>query len=402
MKKIISMISILANCALNVIAQNLVIERQGHFSAAISVSAFATAQTAESFKQPYPLGSKLSPNPNFTGDVWLSAVTKEKELNVPMANVTFAPGCRNSWHSHTGGQILIATAGIGYYQERGKTARRLFPGDIVEIAPGVEHWHGAAPDSWFAHIAISCNPNINKPTWLQPVTDEEYATAVNTSTSVYDNQALSAREQAIVAIASYTGKGDLEHLPLALTEGLKSGMTVNEIKEILIQAYAYCGFPRSLRAIQTFMKVLDERKARDINDTMGKEAIPAEQEDNKYDRGAAILQVLSGVNSAHPKSGYGAFAPAIDQFLKEHLFADIFERGLLSYRERELATVSFLAGIGGVEPMAAGHISICLHLGITKEQLTALLNIVEINLGKQSSEPLRKVLKSVSKKQDIF
>lgn len=397
MKKIISMISILANCALNVIAQNLVIERQGHFSAAISVSAFATAQTAESFKQPYPLGSKLSPNPNFTGDVWLSAVTKEKELNVPMANVTFAPGCRNSWHSHTGGQILIATAGIGYYQERGKTARRLFPGDIVEIAPGVEHWHGAAPDSWFAHIAISCNPNINKPTWLQPVTDEEYATAVNTSTSVYDNQALSAREQAIVAIASYTGKGDLEHLPLALTEGLKSGMTVNEIKEILIQAYAYCGFPRSLRAIQTFMKVLDERKARDINDTMGKEAIPAEQEDNKYDRGAAIFQVLSGVNSAHPKSGYGAFAPAIDQFLKEHLFADIFERGLLSYRERELATVSFLAGIGGVEPMAAGHISICLHLGITKEQLTALLNIVEINLGKQSSEPLRKVLKSVSK-----
>lgn len=397
MKKIISMISILANCALNVIAQNLVIERQGHFSAAISFSAFATAQTAESFKQPYPLGSKLSPNPNFTGDVWLSAVTKEKELNVPMANVTFAPGCRNSWHSHTGGQILIATAGIGYYQERGKTVRCLFPGDIVEIAPGVEHWHGSAPDSWFAHIAISCNPNINKPTWLQPVTDEEYATAVNTSTSVYDNQALSAREQAIVAIASYTGKGDLEHLPLALTEGLKSGMTVNEIKEILIQAYAYCGFPRSLRAIQAFMKVLDERKTQGINDTMGKEAISAKQEDNKYDRGAAILQVLSGINSAHPKSGYGAFAPAIDQFLKEHLFADIFERGLLSYRERELATVSFLAGIGGVEPMAAGHISICLHLGITKEQLTALLNIVEINLGKQSSEPLRKVLKSVSK-----
>lgn len=106
---------------------------------AVTFSAFATAQTADSFKQPYPLGSKLSPNPNFTGDVWLSAVTKEKELNVPMANVTFAPGCRNSWHSHTGGQILIATAGIGYYQERGKAARRLFPGDIVEIAPGVEH-----------------------------------------------------------------------------------------------------------------------------------------------------------------------------------------------------------------------------------------------------------------------
>lgn len=355
------------------------------------------AQEAESFQQPYPLGSKLSPNPNFTGDVWLSAVTKEKELNVPMANVTFAPGCRNSWHSHTGGQILIATAGIGYYQEHGKAARRLFPGDIVEIAPGVEHWHGAAPDSWFAHIAISCNPSINNPTWLQPVTDEEYAMAVKTSTSVYDNQALSAREQGIVAIASYTGKGDLEHLPLALTEGLKAGMTVNEIKELLVQAYAYCGFPRSLRAIQTFMKLLDNRKAQGINDTMGKEATAAKYAGNKYDHGAAILQSLSGINSAHPTSGYGAFAPAIDQFLKEHLFADIFERGLLSYQERELATVSFLAGVGNVEPMAAGHMGICLHLGVTKGQFTALLNIVEIDLGKTSSEPLRKVLEEVTK-----
>ena len=169
---------------------------------------------------------------------------------------------------------------------------------------------------------------------------------------------------------------------------------------MLIQAYAYCGFPRSLRAIQTFMKVLDDRKARGINDTMGKEATSAKQEDNKYNRGAAILQTLSGINSAHPKSGYGAFAPAIDLFLKEHLFADIFERGLLSYRERELATVSFLAGVGGVEPMAAGHIGICLHLGITKEQLTALLNIVEINLRKMSSEPLRKVLEEVIKQQE--
>ena len=364
---------------------------------AVMFSSHAAAQTAETFKQPYPLGTKLSPNENFSGDVWLSTVTKEKELNVPMANVTFAPGCRNSWHSHTGGQILIATAGIGYYQERGKAARRLFPGDIVEIAPGVEHWHGAAPDSWFAHIAISCNPSINKPTWLQPVTDEEYATAVNASTSVYDNQALSAHEQAIVAIASYTGKGDLEHLPLALVEGLEIGMTVNEIKEILIQAYAYCGFQRSLRAIQTFMKVLDSRKAQGISDTIGKEAIYAKPKGDKYDRGAAILQTLSGINSSHPTSGYGAFAPAIDRFLKEHLFADIFERGLLTYRERELATVSFLAGVGGVEPMAAGHMGICLHLGITKEQLTALLNIVEINLGKTSSEPLKKVLEDVAK-----
>ncbi len=346
------------------------------------------------FKQPYPLGTKISPNANFSGEVWLANLSKIKELNVPMANVTFAPGCRNSWHSHTGGQILIATAGIGYYQEHGQTARRLFPGDIVEIAAGVEHWHGAAPDSWFAHVAISCNPSDNKPTWLQPVSKEEYFAAVKESLEKYveTGKSLSGREQAIIAIGTYTGRGDLEHLPQALTAGLEAEMTINEIKEVLVQAYAYCGFPRSLRAIQTFMKVLDGRKAQGISDKPGREASAGKGEGSKYDRGAAILETLSGINSAHPKSGYGAFAPAIDQFLKEHLFADIFERDLLTYRERELATVSFLAGVGNVEPMASAHMGICLHLGITKEQLSALLDIVERNLGKSSAAPLRGLL----------
>lgn len=132
------------------------------FTAMLSISYLVThAQTADNFRQPYPLGEKLSPNPNFTGEVWLAPLSEQKELNVPMANVTFEPGCRNSWHSHKAGQLLIATAGIGYYQEKGQPARRLFPGDIVEIAPDVVHWHGAAPDSWFAHIAITTTPQIN-------------------------------------------------------------------------------------------------------------------------------------------------------------------------------------------------------------------------------------------------
>jgi 4-carboxymuconolactone decarboxylase len=116
--------------------------------------------------------------PYFSGRSWLAALTSNKDLNVPMNNVTFEPGCRNHWHSHTGGQILIAVGGVGYYQERGKPARRMESGDIVEIAPGLEHWHGAAPGSWFSHIAIACNPQTNKNIWLKPVTDEEYAEAV--------------------------------------------------------------------------------------------------------------------------------------------------------------------------------------------------------------------------------
>lgn len=357
-----------------------------------SVSGYA--QTADTFRQPYPLGKKLSPNPNFTGEVWLAPLSKEKELNVPMSNVTFEPGCRNSWHSHTGGQILIAMAGIGYYQEKGKPARRLFPGDIVEIAPGVVHWHGAAPDSWFSHVAISCNPSTNKPTWLNSVSDEEYRKATTDAERKYEqvNKVLTPREQAIVSVASYTGKGDLEHLKNALAGALEAGMTVNEVKEVLIHAYAYCGFPRSLRAIQTFMQVVDERKARGINDTVGREASPVTDNRSRYERGRDVLSVISGVPADAPKAGYALFAPAIERFLKEHLFADLFGRDLLTYKERELATVSILAGVGGVEPMFKSHAAICRHLGFTKQQLTAVLNIVETNLGPASSEPLRKVL----------
>ena len=221
------------------------------FITMMSISSVATyAQSlAESFRQPYPLGDKLSPNPNFTGEVWLAPLGEQKELNVPMANVTFEPGCRNSWHSHKAGQLLIATAGIGYYQEKGKSARRLFPGDIVEIAPDVVHWHGAAPDSWFAHIAITTNPQDNAAVWLSPVSDVQYREATNEAEARYAeaNKVLTSREQAIVAVASYTGKGDLEHLKVAFVRALKAGMTINEVNEVLIHAYAYCGFPRSLR-----------------------------------------------------------------------------------------------------------------------------------------------------------
>ena len=373
------------------------------FITVMSISSVATyAQSlAESFRQPYPLGDKLSPNPYFTGEVWLAPLSEQKELNVPMANVTFEPGCRNSWHSHKAGQLLIATAGIGYYQEKGKSARRLFPGDIVEIAPDVVHWHGAAPDSWFAHIAITTNPQDNAAVWLSPVSDVQYREATNEAEARYAeaNKVLTSREQAIVAVASYTGKGDLEHLKAAFVRALEAGMTINEVNEVLIHAYAYCGFPRSLRAIQTFIQVVDERKANGINDKVGREASIITNSGNRYERGRDVLAEISGVPADAPKGGYALFAPVIERFLKEHLFADLFERDLLTYRERELATVSILAGVGGVEPMFKSHAAICLHLGIMPEQLSALLNIVETNLGKNYSEPLRIVLNQLIEKK---
>ena len=371
-------------------------------TAMMAISSVAVyAQRAENFRQPYPLGDKLSPNPNFTGEVWLASLSEKEELNLPMANVTFEPGCRNSWHSHKAGQLLIATAGIGYYQEKGQPARRLFPGDIVEIAPGVEHWHGAAPDSWFAHIAMTTNPQENATVWLSPVSDKEYEEAANDAGNRYAeaNKVLAPREQAIVAVASYTGKGDLENLRRALAQALDAGMTVNEINEVLIHAYAYCGFPRSLRAIQTLMQVVEERKADGITDVIGRGASIITDNRSRYERGCDVLAEISGVPADAPKAGYAIFAPTIERFLKEHLFADLFERDLLTYRERELTTVSVLAGVGGVEPMFGSHAAICMHLGVTPEQLSAMLNIVEMNLGKTYSEPLRKVLNQLTEKK---
>lgn len=371
-------------------------------TAMMAISSIAVyAQSAENFRQPYPLGDKLSPNPNFTGEVWLAPLSEKEELNLPMANVTFEPGCRNSWHSHKAGQLLIATAGIGYYQEKGQPARRLFPGDIVEIAPGVEHWHGAAPDSWFAHSAITTNPQENATVWLSTVSNKQYEEAVNGAETRYSeaNRVLAEREQAIVAVASYTGKGDLENLKQAFVQALDAGMTVNEINEVVIHAYAYCGFPRSLRAIQTLMQVVEERKADGITDVIGRGASIITDNRSRYERGCDVLAEISGVPADAPKAGYAIFAPTIERFLKEHLFADLFERDLLTYRERELTTVSVLAGVGGVEPMFGSHAAICMHLGVTPEQLSAMLNIVEMNLGKTYSEPLRKVLNQLTEKK---
>jgi quercetin dioxygenase-like cupin family protein/alkylhydroperoxidase/carboxymuconolactone decarboxylase family protein YurZ len=346
------------------------------------------AMSVNEFKQPYPVGTAMEGNPNFIGTAWIAPLSVEKELNTPMFNVTFEPGCRNSWHRHSGGQILIATAGVGYYQEKGQTARRLFPGDIVEIAPNVEHWHGAAPDSWFAHVAIECNPGNNEVTWLSSVNNDEYLTATRNQLEVTE---LTQHRQSIVAIASYAAIGDNDGLSNALKQGLNKGLTVNQIKELLIQVYAYCGFPRSLMALGTFKEVLSEREANGVKDLAGESAATISGMD-KYAQGAQTLSELSGVPVDAPAAWYEDFAPGINTFLKEHLFADIFGRGVLTNTDRELGTVSMLTALGGVEPMASGHIGICRHLGVTTPQLNALLDIIEHNIGFTKVEPIRKIV----------
>ena len=124
----------------------------------------------------FPIGA---PNDGFRqyfiGQSYLAPVSTEQ---VKVFNVTFEPGCRNNWHIHQaekgGGQMLICVAGRGYYQEWGQEARELHPGDVVNIAPGVKHWHGAAPDSWFSHLAVEVPGEKTGTEWCEPVVDEEY------------------------------------------------------------------------------------------------------------------------------------------------------------------------------------------------------------------------------------
>ncbi len=112
----------------------------------------------------------------FTGQSYLKSLVTE---GAQIMNVTFEPGCRNNWHIHhttsSVGQILLCISGKGWYQAEGQAARKLFPGDVVVIAPGVKHWHGAAQDSWFSHLSVTLPADESSNEWLEPVSDAEYS-----------------------------------------------------------------------------------------------------------------------------------------------------------------------------------------------------------------------------------
>lgn len=202
------------------------------------------------------------------------------------------------------------------------------------------------------------------------------------------DQALNTHQQSMTAIAALTATGNVEQLKPAIYTGLDAGLTINEIKEALVQLYAYCGFPRSLNAINTLMAVVEERKSQGIKDIEGRDASEKPVTD-KYKSGKENLQKLTGKEETGPKTGAAAFATVIDTFLKEHLFADIFNRDVLNFRQRELVTISALAAMPGVEPQLQAHLSMGKNTGITDDQLLELTTIIEKTAGKTQANVLR-------------
>lgn len=189
-------------------------------------------------------------------------------------------------------------------------------------------------------------------------------------TEANDNMnALNAKEQKIVAIAAYTARGDMPKLKTALAAGLDAGLTVNGIKEVLTQLYAYCGFPRSLNALGCYMVLLKEREAAGIRDAQGRQPGPLPA-GKSIDFGTANQTKLCG---APVRGALFEFAPAIDEYLKAHLFGDIFGRDNLDWKTRELATVAALAAMDGTEPQRDSHIRVGKHNGLTDAQIAEVL-----------------------------
>jgi 4-carboxymuconolactone decarboxylase len=219
--------------------------------------------------------------------------------------------------------------------------------------------------------------------------------AISEAQTTDANQALSAKQQSIIPIAAFTANGDMEQLRTALHEGLEAGLTVNEIKEILVQMYAYAGFPRSLNGITTFMAVIDERQAKGIKDEMGKEASPVPADMNKDAYGAKVRARLTGREVIPPPSGYQLFTPVIDTFLKEHLFADIFARDNLDYQSRELATIAALASMTGTAGQLRSHLGAAMNTGLTEAQMKDFISVLKSKVGKKEAASASEILAEV-------
>jgi len=229
--------------------------------------------------------------------------------------------------------------------------------------------------------------------WLLPAVVLMTANTMDAQDNKKNDQHLTAQQQTIVSISALTAAGDVQQLTPQLHAGLDAGLTISQIKEILVQLYAYCGFPRSLNGINAFVSVVEDRKAKGMRDAEGKEATLI-HDSNKYLTGKRILQVLTGKEEKAP-AGANAFAPAIDTFLKEHLFADIFSRDILSYQQRELVTVSALAAMSGVTLQLQAHIFIAMNTGLDQSQLLEAFAIIDRTVGKKEGDLARATLDKV-------
>jgi 4-carboxymuconolactone decarboxylase len=381
--------------------------------AAIPITACATtphtaANAPEHAQQILRAGtndSTLGSMDHFTGHVRVDPLfTLSEGISASGAYVTFEPAARSAWHAHPAGQRLVVTSGVGLTQEWGNAAQEIQTGDVIVCPPGIKHWHGASPTSPMTHLAVSGSLNGESVLWMERVTDEEYGAAAAASTQArraalgQENrtaeQGLSAKQQSIPLIASFTAMSDMPKLNAALNQALDAGLTISETKEVLVQLYAYAGFPRSLNALGELMEVLEARKKRGLHDAPGRDpGRPIPSGDALLAVGTANQTKVSGAPVEGPLF---EFAPIINQYLRAHLFGDIFERDNLDWQSRELATVGALAATPGVESQLRSHMAASMRVGLTVEQLRQVIELLaersDAQAAKRATEALTKAL----------
>lgn len=318
--------------------------------------------------------SVAGPAETFVGKVRVDPLfPADKEVQVSSACVSFEPGARSAWHTHPAGQRLVVTSGVGLTQEWGKPVQQIHPGDVVVCPAGVKHWHGAAPHSAMTHLAVTGVADGRSVAWLEQVTEDQYREA-SAGIDAPVAGPLSPRQQAIPLIAAAAASSDMPQLNAALTRGLDAGLTVSEAKEVLVQLYAYAGFPRSLNALGELMNVVQLREAEGIATAPGQPPT----------RNAPVGDALRAVGTANQTRISGApvtgpvmdFAPVINQYLQTHLFGDIFERDNLDWQSRELATVGALAAMPGVEAQLRSHMAASQRVGLSRAQLQHLAQLL--------------------------
>lgn len=365
-------------------------------------SAAAAQQLIRAGTQVFTTGS----NDYFTGRVRVDPLSPaSNDINASTAYVTFEPGSRSAWHSHPRGQVLIVTAGAGLTQEWGEPVQEIRTGDVVRCPPGVKHWHGATLTGAMTHLAVTGSAGGKSVTWMEKVTDEQYAAtgaaAPQGRPAMTGQEPLSTKQQAIPLIASFTAASDMTNLNVALSQGLDAGLTINEAKEVLVQLYAYVGFPRSLNALGELMRVVEARKALGIQDAAGREpnrVMPTG--DELIAIGKTNQTKISGAPIQGPVFD---FAPVINQFLQAHLFGAIFERDNLDWQSRELATVGALAATPGVESQLRSHMAASLRVGLTVAQLRQVIDVLAergpAEAPQRALEALRQALATMKGKE---
>ncbi|WP_061324604.1 carboxymuconolactone decarboxylase family protein [Serratia rubidaea] len=203
---------------------------------------------------------------------------------------------------------------------------------------------------------------------------------------------LTIRQKSIALIAAYAASGDLVQLNTALNTGLDAGLSVSDCREALTQLYAYAGFPRSLNALEKLMKIVDARRLAGKHDKPGSEPDKMPAPDEMLVTGTRNQTALVGMPV---KGALFEFAPAIDRYLKTHLFGDIFVRDNLDWKSRELATVGALSALSGVEPQLKSHLGISINIGLSTEQFSELVPYFKTSGAEAASQRLESALTSI-------